>query len=56
MKIHSKLNDDIDTCGVFHKHFTSSFCANILLTKNYKSLTVIKEKLRKTFIQKTQLK
>jgi len=28
---------EIDTFSQFHQHFTSSFCANILLQKNYKA-------------------
>jgi len=33
----------------FHQHFTSSFCTNILLSKNLQSQTVIREKLHKHF-------
>jgi len=36
-KIHANNIDEIDTCSQFHHHFKSSFCADILLPKNYKA-------------------
>jgi hypothetical protein len=40
------------TCRQFHQHFTSSFRADILLTKNYKAKLLSREKLRKTLSNK----
>jgi len=33
----AKAVDEMDTGGQFHQHFMSSFCANILMPKNYKA-------------------
>jgi hypothetical protein len=35
---------------VFHQHFTSSFCVNILLLKNYETQTVSTLKICKTLL------
>jgi len=34
----------------FYQHFTSSFCADILVLKHYKSHTVSRKKLRTTLL------
>jgi hypothetical protein len=40
-----------NTGGQFHQHFLSSFCADILLTKNYKAKqTASREKLHITLL------
>jgi hypothetical protein len=36
----------------FHQHFTSSFCANIKRQRKLQSQTVIREKVRKTLLNK----
>jgi len=43
------------SCSQFHQHFTSSFCFNIILSKNLQRQTVIKEKLFKILSYKKLL-
>ncbi len=43
------------TFSQVHQHFMSSFCANILSIKNYKTKTLTKEKLHKTLLHKKLL-
>jgi len=41
--------DEIDTFNEFHQHFTSSFCADILVPKNYKEKLYLEKSLKKHF-------
>jgi len=53
------LNDgDIDASNQFHQHFTSSFCTDFLLLKNYKPILYSKtiKASQNTFVQKAALK
>ncbi len=43
------------TSSQFHQHFTSSFCAHILLPKKFQSQIVIREKLHKTLLYEKSL-
>jgi len=39
----------LDDCSQFHQHFTSSFCADILLTNNYKDKLKVEKSCIKHF-------
>jgi len=51
--IQAALNERM-TCSQFHRHFTSSFCVNILLPKSHKA-NLIREKLQKALSDKKGL-
>jgi len=48
----SKYVGEMDTNSQFHQHFMSSFCANILLKKIYKSKLYIEKSFAKHFCTK----
>jgi len=42
----------VNTCSQFRQHFTSSFCADILLSKNFKAKMKVEKNILKTLSYK----